>query len=58
MPIKRWQYMVANGLEDEDNYQLAADIILLNGLKSYVDIVDESLSRWKYLIVGFKDTAQ
>ena len=54
MPINRWQSLVADGLEDEDKYQLAVDRILLNSLKSYLHIVEEKLKQVEMLDCGLE----
>ncbi|KAG9240201.1 hypothetical protein BJ878DRAFT_527534 [Calycina marina] len=51
MPLKRWQRLVANGLE-EDKYQMDVEEILLKALKSYLDCVEESVKQVEALDCG------
>ncbi|KAF8846782.1 hypothetical protein BDZ45DRAFT_719250 [Acephala macrosclerotiorum] len=49
----RWLRLVADGFEDEDKYQVAANKILLKCLNAYLDIVHESLKQVEVLDCGF-----
>lgn len=48
----RWLRLVADGLGDEDKYQVAVNKILLKSLKAYLDIVHERLKQVEVLDYG------
>jgi hypothetical protein len=52
MSPKRWQYLVANGLEDNDKHQVAVNKILLEALKTRLDQVHEKLKQVEALDCG------
>lgn len=52
MPLNRWQRLVANGLEDNDEYQMTTDRILLKALRFYLDIADKKLKLVEVLDCG------
>jgi hypothetical protein len=50
-PVNKWQHLLANGLEGEEKYQKKADRILLEGLKPYLESVEEKIK-----LVGILDS--
>lgn len=52
MPPNRWQFMLVEGLEDEDEHQLAVNKILVKGLKAYLDIASERIKQVELLDCG------
>ncbi|TGO07454.1 hypothetical protein BTUL_0275g00160 [Botrytis tulipae] len=52
--VNKWQSLVANSLEDNDEYQMAVDQILLKTLKSYLDSVDEKFKQVEVLNCGLE----
>jgi len=52
MPPNGWQFLVANGLEDDDKYQAMVNKILLEGLKGHLDHIHEKLKQAELLDCG------
>jgi hypothetical protein len=52
MSSNRWQYLVANGLEDNDKHQATVNKILLEVLKTHLDHVHEKLKQVEVLDYG------
>jgi hypothetical protein len=52
MSPKKWQCLVANGLEDNDKHQVAVNKILLEALKTRLDQVHEKLKQVEALDCG------
>ena len=52
MPLNRWQLLLTDGLEDEDQYQVAVNKIWLSALNAYLDHVHERLKQVEALNCG------
>jgi hypothetical protein len=52
MTSNRWLHLVANGMEDEDEHQVAVNKILLKALKTYLEVVHGRLEQVKVLHCG------
>jgi hypothetical protein len=54
MPVDRWRFLVADGIEEKGKYQMTADRILLKVLKQHLGSVDKKLEQVEVLDCGLQ----